>query len=74
MSAETTTVWGVFSRTGKRTHFRVCVATRTEAQIELERIRDAEGGSQDEYWLAELEAEAETWARSMNIFKSGDAR
>jgi hypothetical protein len=66
----------VFSRTGRRTHFRICVATRDEAQVELERIKREEGANQDEYWLAELEADAETWARSMNIYKpnSGEAR
>ena len=70
MSAEAQTCWGVFSRTGKRTHFRVCVATRPEAESELVRLKDDEGASQDEYWIAELEAEAEVWARSMDLFKS----
>jgi hypothetical protein len=70
MSDEKRTVWGVFSRTGQRTHFRVCVPTEKLARAELETIKSEENGNQDDYWVAELEAEAAEWARSMNIFKS----
>jgi hypothetical protein len=71
VSEQTTkSCWGVFSRTGQRTHFRVCVATEAQALAELETIKGEEEGSQDEYWVAELEAEAAEWARSMKIYKS----
>jgi hypothetical protein len=72
MSDEKRTVWGVFSRTGQRTHFRICVPSEKQARAELEVLERDENGNQDEYWVAELEAEAAEWARSMNIYKSAE--